>query len=308
MTLLTIGEAAARLHTTTSTLRSWERRLGFPLPARSVSGRRMYEESTVMLLGDALARGLSISSAVREVREQTGSHAALLADELAALRFEAGERVLLAAIAMRGVSRAFDEVVLAAIDAVVERATPGIAALAFAWVGDHALHYRRLATTLAHSKVVVADGSEETDPLRAASDILQLQLAFRGITTHTLRGTAVREAATIAQLTNASAVLVVGGIVDMLASPLTGVETVAAFGADGALGGEPVVRLSPRPRQAAEELSGLAARTALRPIDGNASNGARPADPRAEAALAVGAPGEPRSARAPRRAAAPRAS
>lgn len=45
MSLLTIGEAATRLHTTPSTIRSWEQRLGYPMPARSHSGRRLYDES-----------------------------------------------------------------------------------------------------------------------------------------------------------------------------------------------------------------------------------------------------------------------
>src|ERR1044072_2750187 len=73
MSKLTIGEAAALLHTAPSTIRSWEQRLGYPTPDRSTSGRRLYDEHEIALLADALRRGLSISSAIRQVRVETGS-------------------------------------------------------------------------------------------------------------------------------------------------------------------------------------------------------------------------------------------
>ncbi len=264
MPLLTIGEAAVRLHTTPSTIRSWERRLGYPRPARSGSGRRLYDEATITLLGDALARGLGISSAVRQIREETGSHTEMLASELAALRFAACDRLLEAAITMRGVCRAFDEIVMEAIDAVIEREdNAGIVALSLGWASERALHYRRLATTPVQSVVIVADCSSECEPLRTVSDILQLQLSFQGLMTHTLRGTAVEELRTVARRANASAVLFVGGPPEAFGkTPASDVPTVAAFRCDRALGGAVVAQLSSRSRAAAGELSGLVQRSA----------------------------------------------
>lgn len=86
MTRLTIGEAAALLHASPSTIRSWEQRLGYPTPIRSESGRRLYAEAEIALLCDALARGLSISSAIRQIRHETGAHDALLRDALSESR------------------------------------------------------------------------------------------------------------------------------------------------------------------------------------------------------------------------------
>jgi DNA-binding transcriptional MerR regulator len=264
MPFLTIGEAAARLHTTPSTIRSWERRLGYPLPARSGSGHRLYDEATIALLGDALARGLSISSAVRQIREETGSHTELLAGELAALRFAGCDRLLEAAITMRGVCRAFDEIVMEAVDAVIEREeNAGIVAVSLGWASDRALYYRGLATTPVQSVVIVVDCSSESEPLRTASDILQLQLRFQGLMTHTLRGTAVRELRTVARRANASAVLFVGGPPEAFEkTPETGVETVATFRCDWTLDDAVHASLSSRSRAAADELSALVRRSA----------------------------------------------
>lgn len=264
MPLLTIGEAAVRLHTTPSTIRSWERRLGYPQPARSGSGRRLYDEATIALLGDALARGLSISSAVRQIREETGSHTEMLAGELAALRFAACDRLLEAAITMRGVCRAFDEIVMGAIDGVIEREdNAGIVALSLGWASDRALYYRGLATTPVQSVVVVADCSSECEPLRMVSDVLQLQLRFQGLMTHTLRGSAVRELRTVARHANASAVLFVGGVPEAFGTTqATEGPTVATFRCDRATGGGVVAQLSSRSRAAAGELSELVRRSA----------------------------------------------
>src|ERR1044072_4807503 len=116
MSKLTIGEAAAVLHTTPGTIRSWEQRLGYPTPDRSTSGRRLYDEHEIALLADALRRGLSISSAIRQVRVETGSHDALLRQALAKVDIATCDALLEAAIALRGVSRAFDETVLRAVE------------------------------------------------------------------------------------------------------------------------------------------------------------------------------------------------
>jgi DNA-binding transcriptional MerR regulator len=257
MTMLTIGEAATRLHTTPSTIRSWEQRLGYPVPTRSPSGRRLYDEREVALLGDALSRGLSISSAIRQVREETGAHADLLQRALAELRFAACDRLLEAAIAVRGVGRALDEIVMEALDDLLaDSDQPGVNALAIGWVKDRALWYRRLATAPVQSAVVVADSSDEVSGLRAASDMLQLQLRMRGFSTHTLVDSAVVEYRAVAELVGASAIVFVGGPPATVGrSPVAGTALTAVFRGEGARahGGTPL-RLSPLPRVAADEL------------------------------------------------------
>lgn len=226
----------------------------------------------IALLGDALSRGLTISSAIRHIHEETGSHAELLAGELAALRFQAADQLLEAAITMRGVARAFDETVMDAIDTVVEREdNRGIVALAVGWASDHALHCRRLATAPSSSSVVVVDCSKDHEALRAASDILQLQLRLHGFATHALRGVDVLELQAIVRLACADAVLFVGRVPDVLArAPFTGDTAIGEFRGDRGLGG---AQLSPRPRAAADELSALARRAAGTRLASATSNG-----------------------------------
>ncbi len=51
---VSIAEAARRLHVATSTLRSWERRYGYPTPTRTPGGHRRYRLDEVQLLVAAL--------------------------------------------------------------------------------------------------------------------------------------------------------------------------------------------------------------------------------------------------------------
>jgi DNA-binding transcriptional MerR regulator len=220
MPQLTIGEAAARLHSSPSTIRSWEQRLGYPIPERSRSGRRLYDESDIALLSDALSRGLSISSAIRQIQEDTGSHADLLRIELAQLHYGTCDQLLEAAIAMRGVCRAFDEVVLAAVEDLLEQSDDaGVCALAVEWAKDRSRSYRRLATSPALRAVVIADASNEVSALRAASEVLQLQLRLRGFATHTLLDSAILEFRAVAELVDAVAVIFVGSLPAQVSTP-----------------------------------------------------------------------------------------
>lgn len=189
---LTTGEAAALLHIAPSTIRSWEQRLGYPTPVRSTSGRRIYDEAEIALLSDALRRGLSISSAIRKIREETGSHEVLLRRALADLDLDACDALLEAAIGLRGISRAFDETVLVAVEGLVaDDHDAGVAALAVEWAKDRACWGRRQAATPMRDTVVIVDGSCDGSVARVASCILQLQLTLRSAQTHSLLGPAI---------------------------------------------------------------------------------------------------------------------
>jgi DICT domain-containing protein len=64
---LTIGDLAHRTGVPISTLRSWEKRYGFPEPSRQPGGHRRYNEGDVDAVLDVLARrrgGLSLAAAV----------------------------------------------------------------------------------------------------------------------------------------------------------------------------------------------------------------------------------------------------
>jgi DNA-binding transcriptional MerR regulator len=254
---LTIGEAAARLHTSPSTLRSWEQRLGYPTPTRTGSGRRLYEEGDITLLGDALARGLTISSAVREVRAEQGSHVDLLTRELTGLRFESCDRLLEAAITLRGVSRAFDGVVLEAVDEVFAACDDrAVTSLVAGWARERAHWHCRLAATPASMTVVIADNSDELGALRVASAVLQLELRLRGFATHALVGSALAEVHAVAGLVGAGAVVFVGALPASIAQTgRNGSSLAASFRTPHpASPRHSGMALSPRPRQAADEL------------------------------------------------------
>jgi DNA-binding transcriptional MerR regulator len=209
--MLTIGEAAAIVHTSPSTIRSWERRYGYPTSVRSGSGRRLYDEAEIGLLGDALRRGLRISSAIRHVRRETGSYEALLREALSKLDVDASDALLEAAIALRGASRAFDDTVLAAVEGLAAADHDvDVIALAVAWVQDRACWSRRQAAATVNHTIVMVDGAVEATVTRAASCILELQLALRSIGVYALRGPATGDYRNIAHKLGARSIVFVG--------------------------------------------------------------------------------------------------
>jgi DNA-binding transcriptional MerR regulator len=255
VTKLTIGEAAALLHVSPSTIRSWEQRLDYPRPVRSASGTRLYEEAEIALLGEARARGLSISSAIRQIRHETGAHEALLRDALSELDLDAGDSLLEAAIATRGVGRAFDETVLAAVEQLAVIDDDGsVSALAIEWAKDRACWgCRQVASQVLHT-VVIIDGSPEGSVTRVARCILQLQLTLRSGRTHVLLGAARCDYRDIVRQLNAHAIVFVGppppaSLGDPMISTL-----VAGFRTEEKLLHHGVETLSSQPRLAAEKL------------------------------------------------------
>jgi DNA-binding transcriptional MerR regulator len=147
MSGIRINAAAEMLGVSTSTLRSWERRLGYPTPSRSPGNHRLYELDEVEALREALRETHNISSAV-EVARQRGrgpaSPARLVADfdrfdELAA------DRQLEESLAVRSVERSVSELLLPALE-LAERRTNGAAELEYAcrWATGWLHRARRL--------------------------------------------------------------------------------------------------------------------------------------------------------------------
>jgi MerR family transcriptional regulator, light-induced transcriptional regulator len=67
---LSISDLAQRTGVPAATLRSWESRYGFPVPARMAGGHRRYAESDVAAVGEVLRHrdaGLALEAAVRRV-------------------------------------------------------------------------------------------------------------------------------------------------------------------------------------------------------------------------------------------------
>ncbi len=110
--------AAEILGVSPNTLRSWERRFGFPQPERTPGNHRQYELVELQTLRDALAETGNISTAIELSRQRqnapatsSGLHAALESfDE------EAAERAMEESLALRPLERSIEELLLPTLD------------------------------------------------------------------------------------------------------------------------------------------------------------------------------------------------
>jgi DNA-binding transcriptional MerR regulator len=109
---LKTSEAAQLLNVSPNTLRAWERRFGYPMPARTAGQHRMYTHGEVAALRDALQEGLSISSAISRARESLRADTQMLTGALSAYELHRADAAMVAALSLRNVDRAVDEVLL----------------------------------------------------------------------------------------------------------------------------------------------------------------------------------------------------
>ncbi len=101
-----------------NTLRSWERRYGYPTPKRTVGNHRNYELIELQTLRDALAQTGNISSAIALARQRQSAPASG-GEMLAALEsFDEGaaDRAIEESLALRPLERTVEELLLPAID------------------------------------------------------------------------------------------------------------------------------------------------------------------------------------------------
>jgi len=131
-----------------STLRTWERRLGYPKPQRTEGNHRHYELAEIEALREALRETNNISSAV-EVARRRGRGPSSPARLLAAFdRFDeaAADRELEESLAVRTLERTLEEVLLPALDSASARSN-GAAELEYAcrWASGWLHGARRLA-------------------------------------------------------------------------------------------------------------------------------------------------------------------
>ena len=106
--------AAVMLGVSPNTLRSWERRYGFPRPLRSPGGHRQYALVEIESLRLALAETHNVSSAVSLAQErgEGPSSPARLAAAFAAFNEDKAARLLEDSLALRSVERTIEEILL----------------------------------------------------------------------------------------------------------------------------------------------------------------------------------------------------
>ena len=122
MSAIRTNAAAAMLGVSPNTLRSWERRFGFPSPRRSQGGHRQYELGEIDALRQALEETHNVSSAVSVARERGSgpSSPIRLRSMLARFDEDGADRLLEESLAVRSVERTVEEILLPAVSALGE--------------------------------------------------------------------------------------------------------------------------------------------------------------------------------------------
>jgi DNA-binding transcriptional MerR regulator len=179
--------AAAVLGVSTNTLRSWERRYGFPQPRRSAGGHRQYSLPEIEALRTALAETQNVSSAILLARERGEGppSSARVAAAFGAFDEEGANRLLEESLTLRSVERTIEDVLVPAVawHFDPERAIPEYE---FAW--RHATAWlsalKRLSPPASRPEGVLlldASGRLDLDALHAQA--LELLLRRSGIRT-----------------------------------------------------------------------------------------------------------------------------
>jgi DNA-binding transcriptional MerR regulator len=157
--------AAELLGVSPSTLRTWERRLGFPQPDRTVGNHRQYDLAEIEALRDALGETGNISSAVAIVRTRGRgpSSPARLLRAFDAFDEVAADRELEESLALRSTERSVEELLLPALELAAAR-TGREAELEYAcrWATGWLHAARRLAppATRSDSVLLLDSGSQ----------------------------------------------------------------------------------------------------------------------------------------------------
>lgn len=109
--------AAVMLGVSPNTLRSWERRYGFPRPDRSPGGHRQYALAEIEALRLALSETQNVSSAISLARErgEGPSSSSRLASAFSAFDEDKANRLLEESLTLRSVERTIEEILLDAV-------------------------------------------------------------------------------------------------------------------------------------------------------------------------------------------------
>ena len=118
MTGIRTNAAAEILGVNPNTLRSWERRFGYPQPERTPGNHRQYQLLELQTLRDALAETGNIASAVELARQRQAAPASLTSLRAALESFDepAGDRAMEESLALRPLERTIEELLLPTLD------------------------------------------------------------------------------------------------------------------------------------------------------------------------------------------------
>jgi MerR family transcriptional regulator, light-induced transcriptional regulator len=184
--------AAAMLGVSPNTLRSWERRFGYPEPTRTAGGHRQFDLAEIEALRAAFEETQNISSAISVARERgTGpASPARLRSAFGRYDEDGADRLIEESLVVRSVERTIEEVLLPSVEALsAEPGAPPTPEYGFAWryaAGWMAAN-RRIAPPASRSEgVLVFDASCPPDLCGLYAQGLELVLRRGGLRTLTL--------------------------------------------------------------------------------------------------------------------------
>jgi MerR family transcriptional regulator, light-induced transcriptional regulator len=190
MSTVRTNAAAAMLGVSPNTLRSWERRFGYPTPRRTQGGHRQFELAQIEALRQAFAETHNISSAIALARErgEGPSTSTRLESAFAAFDEDKAGRLLEESLAVRSVERTVEEVLLPAVEAFAGEVPPA-PELQFAWrfaTGWLAAAQRVAPPAHRSDGVLLFDASRLFDVDALHAQALELALRRGGLRTLTL--------------------------------------------------------------------------------------------------------------------------
>jgi DNA-binding transcriptional MerR regulator len=126
--------AATMLGVSPNTLRSWERRYGYPSPRRSPGGHRQYELAEIETVRTTLDQTRNVSSAIALARQRGDGppSAARLSSAFATFDEDGANRLLEESLALRSVERTIEDLLLPAVELRIKDRHAG-AEYEFAW-------------------------------------------------------------------------------------------------------------------------------------------------------------------------------
>jgi MerR family transcriptional regulator, light-induced transcriptional regulator len=191
MGVIRTNAAAAMLGVSPNTLRSWERRFGFPSPRRTQGGHRQFDLAEVEALRTAFEETHNVSSAISIARERGSGPATPQRLRSAFGRFdqEEADRVLEESLSVRSVERTVEEVLLPGIEAMAADGGDTGPEYGFGWrwaTGWLAASTRCAPAATREEGVLIFDASRPIDADSLHAQALELVLRRGGLRTLTL--------------------------------------------------------------------------------------------------------------------------
>jgi DNA-binding transcriptional MerR regulator len=188
--MIRTNAAATMLGVSTNTLRSWERRYGFPKPQRSAGGHRQYLLHEIEALRQTLAETHNVSSAIALALQRGSgpSSSTRLGDAFTSFNEHTADRLLEESLTLRSVERTIEEVLLPAV-AAQAKGEDASAEYEFAW--RHAMGWmsamKRLSPPASKQEgVLVFDTSAMCDLDALYAQALEVILRRSGLRTLSL--------------------------------------------------------------------------------------------------------------------------